>query len=187
MVLRQLTRGDIAQAARLSSAAGWNQTSEDWARLLRLAPQGCFGIEEDGRVAATATALCYGTDLAWVGMVLTAPEYRRRGFARTLMLHALQYLDAQDVPCVKLDATDLGRPLYEQLGFVAECPIERWFRTGRMQESIKPASAAEEIDFALDRQAFGVNRVFLRRELAGIESAGSVDSFAMARAGSEAA
>jgi hypothetical protein len=35
-------------------APGWNQTEEDWRNLLALEPEGCFAIEREGKVVATA-------------------------------------------------------------------------------------------------------------------------------------
>src|SRR5580698_7880404 len=72
----QLTKADISEALGLSSSAGWNQTHEDWRLLLELS-DACFGIRIDGQVVATATLVCYGQTLAWVGMVVTRPEFRR--------------------------------------------------------------------------------------------------------------
>src|ERR1700680_1423721 len=92
---RLLKAGDVPQAMRLKDAAGWNQTAEDWRLLMELSPDGCFGIEGDGELASTTTAVCYGADLAWIGMVLTAAEYRGRGFARMLMRHALHYIESR--------------------------------------------------------------------------------------------
>ncbi len=120
---RVLTPSDLEAALKLSTAAGWNQAPEDWLRVMRLAPEGCFGIDADGSLAATATVVCYGADLAWIGMVLTDPAMRGRGFARRLMEHAIAGVS---VSWIKLDATDMGLPLYRKLGFVDECAIERW-------------------------------------------------------------
>ncbi|NLO91443.1 MAG: hypothetical protein GX410_05565, partial [Elusimicrobia bacterium] len=36
------------------------QTEQDWRNVMWLAPGGCFAIECDGAVQATATAVCYG-------------------------------------------------------------------------------------------------------------------------------
>ena len=113
---------------RLKEAAGWNQTEADWLSLIRLAPATCFGLEYEGVLAATTTAMLYKQKLAWIGMVLTYPGYRRRGFGRTLMQHALAVLAERGVEWIKLDATDMGSPLYRDLGFVDETPIERWSR-----------------------------------------------------------
>src|SRR5258708_39645964 len=110
---------------RLKEAAGWNQTAADWQRVLALEPDGCFAIECDGQVRATTTAVCYGEELAWVGMVLTDAQYRGRGFARRLMEHTLAYLRGKRGAWVKLDATDMGRPLYGRLGCPDHGTIER--------------------------------------------------------------
>ena len=111
---------------RLKQSAGWNQTEQDWANVLALEPEGCWVYEAEGQVAGSTTAVCYGQDLAWIGMVLVSPEFRGRGYGRALMEHALQFLERRRVRVVRLDATDMGRPLYEKLGFREECAIERW-------------------------------------------------------------
>jgi GNAT superfamily N-acetyltransferase len=67
--------------------------------------------------------------LAWVGMVLTHPEYRRRGFARRLISHALEYARERGVMTLKLDATSAGRRLV--LGSVtAKCETIAGFELG---------------------------------------------------------
>src|SRR5215475_4100524 len=126
MELRTLTTADIPAAVELSTGAGWNQTAADWLALLNDSPEGCLGIECDGRLAATTTVVCYEKRLAWIGMVLTHPDYRRRGFARKLVSEAIGIAHDRGVYTVKLDATDLGRPLYKELGFSDEQKVERW-------------------------------------------------------------
>ena len=161
-MIRILRVEDVARVLELSCAAGWNQTAEDWRRMMELEPGGCFGLECDGRLVATTTVLCYGRTLAWVGMVLTDREYQRRGFARRLVEAALRLADERGVECVKLDATDQGRPLYQSLGFVDEQPIERWQRAGAAAASVE--FTAGEISARLDREAFGADRsAFLAR------------------------
>jgi GNAT superfamily N-acetyltransferase len=184
--VRLLRPSDIPSAMRLKDAAGWNQTEEDWRRILELDPEGCFGIEREGRLVATTTAICYGRTLAWIGMVLTDPEFRGRGLASQLMRRALEFLDGRAIECVKLDATGMGRGLYCKFGFVDECPVERWER--------KPGPAAplevgpRGFDPAMDRRAFGADRGRLLASLAGGESASIPGSgFAMGRPGSRAA
>lgn len=122
--IRCLRDTDLGDCLRLKQAAGWNQTEADWQAVMAAAPEGCFGMEVDGRVEATATAVAHA-GIGWVGMVLTNPDFRGRGFARALMQRVLAHLE-EHVETVKLDATIMGEPLYRQLGFVGECPIERW-------------------------------------------------------------
>jgi predicted GNAT family acetyltransferase len=153
-----------------------------------MAPEGCFGIECDGVLAATTTAVCFGDELAWIGMVLTDPACRGRGFARRLMEHALDYLRKRRARWIKLDATDMGRPLYERLGFRDECPIERWERAPGTVKGARTAPGTFALNQALDREAYGADRSALLRLLASIESC-SIDGrdFAMGRPGSKAA
>jgi GNAT superfamily N-acetyltransferase len=129
VAIRPLTAEDVDDAFELSSLAGWNQTRDDW-RLLLETGEACLAIEAERRLASTATLMCYGTKLAWVGMVLTHPNFRRRGFARLLMSGIMERACELGMATVKLDATDFGRSLYESFGFRAEQPVERWMRTG---------------------------------------------------------
>ncbi|MBI5281536.1 MAG: GNAT family N-acetyltransferase [Candidatus Solibacter usitatus] len=143
----------MADLLSLSTSANWNQLEADWRRLLTLEPEGCFGIEDGGRIVASGTVITYSSTLAWIGMILTLPECRGRGFASQLMQRCLDFCAARAITCVKLDATDLGRPLYAKLGFVEEYVVERW--RGDLPESPR---AEFPFDPAIDRQAFGADR-----------------------------
>lgn len=175
----------------LKQAAGWNQTEADWARLLDLQPDGCFAIEQNGALAATATALVYGADLAWIGMVLTAPEHRGQGFARMLMAEAMAYTQASAAAQVGLDATEMGIALYQRFGFEQECLIERWGRPAPLLSEVTSpiATGPWTPDPELDANAFPADRLRLLANLAAEgESAGIAGSaYAMGRPGSQAA
>jgi ribosomal protein S18 acetylase RimI-like enzyme len=166
--LRRLRAGDISAAAQLSAQAGWNQTEQDWRMLLDLSSKGCLAIEVDGHLAATTTLFCYGTRLAWMGMVLTKTEYQRRGFASRLLAHALNIADTMGVATIKLDATEQGQPLYESLGFRSEQEIERWSRPGGNAQLPAGAAPVEEPWRDLDSLVFGTDRSQLLRRLAQI-------------------
>ncbi len=155
MKVRLLSTADVPATLALSSAAGWNQTAADWLRMIELEPEACFGMEVGDEVVATTTLLCYGTDLAWVGMVLTRPDHQRRGYARQLVSAALDVARGRGIACVKLDATDQGRPVYESLGFAGEQPIERW----RREEGVGGTGGETgPIPMQLDLEAFGTDR-----------------------------
>src|SRR6266478_3636031 len=167
--VRLLNAGDIPAAVQLSAEAGWNQTREDWQVLVDLAPEGCLAAEVNGELASTTTLFCYGRRLAWIGMVLTKVSYRGRGLARGLLTEALRQADRKGVETVKLDATDQGQPLYEELGFRSEQPMERWSRQGS-SESPGPdrflgAASAGNWHVA-DHRASGVDRSQLLEKLA---------------------
>jgi GNAT superfamily N-acetyltransferase len=155
MILTPVSLGEfpIDALEALSVAAGWNQTAADWRRILRLAPDLCFGLVVDATLAASATAYIHSSGVAWIGMVLTLPEFRNRGLARHLLTHLIGKL--QHVPTIGLDATHMGAPLYRSLGFVDHCPIERWARPGTPL-TITPSATVNTdpllADLALDSQ-----------------------------------
>src|SRR5437667_1688786 len=162
--IRLLTEGDIGAGMRLKELAGWNQTESDWRRLLKLDSQGCFVACIDHRVVGTATSTAYGPDLAWIGMVLVDPDYRRRGIATQLMQATLDSLRSRGVKTIKLDATPAGRPVYAALGFREEALIERWSGTAgpavRNECQVWQQQVRREM-LALDRRAFGAERASL--------------------------
>ena len=137
-------------------------------------------------LASTAGAVCYGNRLAWVGMVLTLPEFRGRGFARRLMEHMLHYLDHRGIGCIKLDATEMGRDLYRKLGFAEECAIERWARAPG-QTPVSHLSSFL-LDGALDREVFGAERWELLQQLSRLDAVSIPKAgYAMGRPGRLAA
>ena len=170
--LRVLSAADLDFAHGLSRLAGWNQTRRDWERFLRLAPDGCFLAEQDGRPAGTATTTAYGRDLAWIGMVLVYPDFRRCGIGTALLRRAIKHLrEEKGVACIRLDATPEGRPLYESLGFQSEWGLQRWARGARAARSAdstsraKPILPALDASLPLDRGIFGADRSELLRSL----------------------
>ena len=68
--IRLLQESDIAAAMDLKRLAGWNQTETDWRTLLQLEPNGCFAAVLDDQLLGTTTTTSYGSQLAWIGMVL---------------------------------------------------------------------------------------------------------------------
>jgi len=201
--LRLFTEDDLDFADRMREKTGWNQRRDDWARYRRHEPGGCFVAEWDGHPAGTVTTTRYGDDLAWIGMMLVDPAYRRRGIATALMEGAMDYLRERNVRCIKLDATPEGRPVYERLGFRAEWTLERWewepaeTETDAGNAGTPPAEDdRDRIDAVmdLDRAAFGADRLAWLRALAADarrvkirrDGSGDVSAYGMLRPGLEA-
>jgi GNAT superfamily N-acetyltransferase len=165
--LQTLGSADVADALALSTREGWNQSATDWERMFALEPAGCFGLREGGRLIGTVTTTTYGRELAWIGMMIVDPAFRRRGIGEALMRRALDHLDGLGVPTVKLDATPAGKPLYERLGFTAELEMERWTGVARPPAASPPPDREETWSrlCALDRDAYGIDRSRLLRVL----------------------
>jgi len=165
--LRAMTFEDIPEAMRLKDAAGWNQTAADWARFLSASPEGCFAAEYRGDVIGTSATIVYEGRFAWIGMVIVDKQYRGQGIGTALLECATRFLDSQRVPTMKLDATPLGKPLYEKFGFVSEYDIERWMLNRTLEENaVKNRPISIEDILRIDREIFGASRSTLLRSLA---------------------
>ena len=55
---------------------------------------------------------------AYIMNMYTAPEYRRKGIAFKTLDLLVQDAKERNIKAISLEATDMGRPLYEKYGFV---------------------------------------------------------------------
>jgi GNAT superfamily N-acetyltransferase len=192
--IRSLDRDDLRRCVALSVDRGWSPERAKWSLLLGCAE--AFGVDapdgavpSGGRLAGAVVLTRWGPDLASIGMMLVATRYARRGLGRALMEHALA--EAGDAT-VTLFATDMGRPLYEKLGFA---PVRRsvsfagTFRPGGRSvpgarpthvgpgvpatstgpaASVRPAAEADLPSIlAVDKAAFGADRSRVLTRLPG--------------------
>ena len=166
--IRELTPDGLDNACALSAAAGWNQRIDDWRLLLALAPRGCFAAWSRDQVVGTAIGIDYG-GFGWIAMMLVHPAHRSRGLGRRLLEAAVDAIPSDRL--IRLDATPLGRPLYQSYGFVDEARLTRFVApaiAGRVVAAAEPgetslgvrllgrADLARVVDF--DARVFGGNR-----------------------------
>ena len=164
---------DVSRGVELTVLAGWNQVPADWLRMLTLDPEGCFLAEaEPGGEIFGTTVCCRFGPVGWIALVLVDEQQRGRGIGGSLMRSALQFADQSGVTTLRLDATELGRPLYEKLGFVTQFELARWggvpkCRTRAPGESSVRRGATLSSDcLALDRRATGTDRAKFLSQLA---------------------
>jgi GNAT superfamily N-acetyltransferase len=206
VTLRGMTADDIAEGLRLSGAAGWNQREEDWRFLLERNPGRFVVALRNGRIIGTGGAVCYGTALAWVCMILVDPDERGHGIGRRIVEGVLERLT--DVPTVGLDATPFGQALYARLGFVETSRLLRVEATPsggvapaggdgqplptRTDVASIRAIARTDLDRVLevDARVFGADRGELLRWAAGqapalcrVDDAGTVVGYCFGRRG----
>jgi ribosomal protein S18 acetylase RimI-like enzyme len=179
----------LAGCIALSQAANWNQNAADWRLMLEIGRG--YGLTlADGTLAATTITLPYSEQFAWVSMVLVLPEHRRKGYATQLLKRALADLGEAGSAAV-LDATPAGHDVYAAEGFRDTWGFKRFVLKDRVR-ALQLADWAQVA--ALDREAFGADRVRLLRALAlrlheaalVCESAGRVAGFVLGREGREA-
>ncbi|WP_113700409.1 GNAT family N-acetyltransferase [Nonomuraea lactucae] len=167
MEIRPLTRDDLDGCTELATDRAWPPERHKWALLLDIGE--AYGIDapDGGGLAATNVLTRYGDDHAVISMVLTASRYARRGLARKLMEHVLA--EAGD-RTVSLHATDLGRPLYERLGFRTVGRVVKHTGVFRGEPSGRTRPAATDdlgAILALDAEVFGTDRSAVLRRMFG--------------------
>ena len=156
---RDMTPADLSSGLALCRQSGWNQTEADWRLLLE--PPSVFRVaEQQGRVIGCAGGMVYGSDLAWICMVLVDASARGQGFGTRLMTEVLERLPPVDA--VGLDATPKGEPVYSRLGFAGASALARLEATVSSVTAPPGPRPITEADLpallARDRAVFGADR-----------------------------
>ncbi len=162
--IRPMLPDDIGKCLQLSGSEGWNQTEQDWMRLVGNSRNTCRVAEHEGRIVGTATASNYENEIAWIGMVLVDKAYRGKGISKNLL--NVLFTRLESCRSVKLDATPAGQPVYEKFGFKDEYLIYRM--TGTPQDGFKTGGTGLQSEpvlmkdvpevIELDCSVFGANR-----------------------------
>lgn len=120
--VRRVTNDCDARAAAMINAAAYEMPEELWECIsgMHFWPPDTYAFigceEDDTPVATTAVMPVEGT--AYVAMVATLPDRQGRGYARTVMRHALaQAWPAMGCPLTALHASVPGAPVYAQMGY----------------------------------------------------------------------
>ena len=93
-------------------------------------PLRLYQAREDGEPASVLGTIDDGDDCG-VYLVATLKEHRGQGLARRLLHAALAEARDRGLRTSTLQATKLGHPVYERLGYEAICTLQMWER--RMQ------------------------------------------------------
>ena len=173
--IRTLSETDLQTADSILQSAFLR--SESWRNDLQLfcelQPDGIFLARQDNTPAGMVAAIIYSS-FAFVGLMGVRREFQNQGIGLTLMRHLLAWLDQQGVRQVLLDASPMGQPLYEKLGFMV-CDevyvMQHQTRKPTFQRSTEVQFISPKnwdlID-ATDKQVFGADRGRLLQALVNI-------------------
>jgi len=163
LIIRAMTPDDIEQCYALTQALKWPHRREDWQLALQLG-EGTV-IEEQGRLIGSAVLWRWGERAATLGMIIVDNQQQGRGLGKQLMLAQLEKLPDCNV---RLHATEMGKGLYEKLGFVS-CGEIRQHQTRAVTTlpdmvipagmQLRPATQADHATLVTrDQQANGMHR-----------------------------
>ena len=153
--LRRLGPDDVPACSDLAESRSWPREEKKWEFLL--AHGEGWGLFDSEGLVGTTIVTRY-PELASISMVLVAERAARQGHARRLVSHVM------GSGVSTLFATDMGRPLYEKLGFhaVGFTDIHAGTFTGAAAGASHSATAADLDDVvALDTKVTGITRPYL--------------------------
>ena len=118
--IRLLGKADLESANAILSSAfrPWGHWINEVGLWRNIQPDGWFLALQHESPAGMVGTVNYGP-FAYVGLMGVHQEFQRQGIGISLMRHLLASLDSQRVPCILLDASDKGQPMYRKLGFLA--------------------------------------------------------------------
>ena len=159
--IADVTEPDRHEAVTLLIRSGFGPAVERLVGFPTTSPAGTLlGLWHGEDLAAVVGTVAFGAT-GWIGALAVAPEHRRHGLGRTLCEAAIAWLRERGAQTILLYATDLGRPLYEQLGFAAERPATAWRGVAavRLPAPVRPLTAADAPHVAaLDHETTGEDR-----------------------------
>jgi ribosomal protein S18 acetylase RimI-like enzyme len=163
--VREARHEEAGAIADLLSRAAFGPTVSRLVAFPRTSPHGDVLVADNGGAAAGAVCCVSFGATGWIGALGVAPEARRHGVGRALTEAAVKRLHDRGAATVLLFATDMGRPLYERLGFVIEGAATAWRGTaGAIPTGVEVRRLREDDRDdvgALDRAATGEDRANL--------------------------
>jgi GNAT superfamily N-acetyltransferase len=163
--LRPMTPTDADAAVALASAQGWRNRQRFYELVFRVRTARPLVGVIGGRIMATGIATASGP-VGWLGAIVVDATVRRRGHGRAMTEELMRLLRAEGCTTLSLEATDAGRPMYEQMGFRVVTHYHQ-IEAGHLDEAPGPPAGARVRSlvpadlpalFALDREATAEDR-----------------------------
>ena len=170
-----MTPADVEPVARAFLREDWGDRRLNLEFVTHHAETHPFVADVDGTVVGTGIVSLNGP-VAWIGTIWVEPAWRRRGVGLALTEATIETAEAAGCRTMLLVATEVGRPLYESLGF----EVQTWYRIleapGLAEEPpdprIRPYRASDLAAMAeLSNAATGEDRMHLLAAFASPETA----------------
>jgi GNAT superfamily N-acetyltransferase len=111
-----MTQWDVAPAAEALLRGQWGDRHAFFEFAVHHPECEPLVADVGGTIAGTVVGTRHRS-AGWIGLVFVSEDQRRAGLGSALTKAALERLDRAACRTVSLVATDMGRPIYERLGF----------------------------------------------------------------------
>jgi GNAT superfamily N-acetyltransferase len=162
--VRNLTREETGQLVGWAAQEGWNPSPYDADAFFTADPEGFFGCFVDGELASGISAVAYGDSFGFIGLYITQPKFRGKGYGLKVWNAGLSRLSGRTIG---LDGVPAQQANYEKMGFRKFYGSSRWSGWLPSQPSAATVATAVSQDLAsilsFDRHYFPSDRTdFLR-------------------------
>lgn len=157
--VRNLTREETAQLVEWAAQEGWNPSPYDADAFFAADPEGFFGCFVDGELASGISAVAYGDGFGFIGLYITQPRSRGKGYGLKVWNAGLSRLAGRTIG---LDGVPAQQANYEKMGFRRAYGSARW--SGRLPVSASTGAATTAISqdvspiLPFDRNYFPADR-----------------------------
>ncbi|WP_319534358.1 GNAT family N-acetyltransferase [uncultured Vibrio sp.] len=192
--IRPMDISDLYDAHELTQRLKWPHTLADWSDIHSLGTS--LVMEADDQIIGTACLIPQG-NYASVGLIVIADEYQGNGFGKQIMNEIMS--QCSDEVSLYLTATEMGKPLYQKLGFDQYAVVEQYQNEidSSKIELIMPANQAsireyDESDYlrlvelmskstGMDRESLANKVTSISDRILMVEEQGKVTGFAALR------
>ena len=115
-VLRAMSPDDLDAVGRETVAGGFGNRRAFFETVLSRPDCRPMVATDADRIVATGVGAIHGP-AGWIGVIFVPPDMRGRGLGTAITVAVCDKLRAEGCESLVLVATDLGRPVYEKLGF----------------------------------------------------------------------
>ncbi|CAM3654077.1 Acetyltransferase (GNAT) family protein [Vibrio aerogenes CECT 7868] len=121
VIIRPMDEKDMADAHVMTQALHWPHTLQDWQQIVSVGH--ALVMEAEGRLIGTACLVPQGK-YASVGLIVISDDFQGRGLGRQIMNDIMSC--AEPGSYLYLTATEMGKPLYQKIGFEEYAVIEQY-------------------------------------------------------------
>ncbi|WP_117190351.1 GNAT family N-acetyltransferase [Rhizobium terrae] len=157
-LIRSLTLAEAETLVDWARMEGWNPGLADTPALYAADPGGFIGCFVDGRFAAGISAVRYGADFGFIGLYISHPDFRGKGYGRKVWDAGMTHLGGRTIG---LDGVPQQQANYRGMGFEPVYETFRWSGRfgGASDPDVFPAGPSQfSMILAYDRDFFPAER-----------------------------
>lgn len=166
-----ITRNDLEEIGNLLPE-GWSDIVPDFEFYIRY--PFCYPVKTklEGKIVGVGALIVF-EHTCWLAHIIVDKKYRRQGIGQNITQELMKMAAEKSIPTCLLIASDLGKPVYDKLGFITIAEYTFLKKKGPWQsdniiENVVPFQEEDRpVIFALDRKITGENRERLLNDYLG--------------------